>query len=124
MALKTKSIYDPKEESDGIRLLITRFYPRGVKKDRFDRWARELSPSKGLLQGYKLNEKTWEVFRSEFISEMKANPASLEAIRALRKESKRENVTLLCYERGEKPCHRYIVAELVKRPKLFHRIRP
>jgi len=119
LALKTKSIYDPKEESDGVRLLITRFYPRGVKKDRFDRWEKELSPSKELLQSYRLKEKPWEVFRSGFISEMKGNPLSVEAIHALRRESRNENVTLLCYERGESPCHRYVVAELVKKPKLL-----
>jgi len=127
VALKTKSIYDPKEESDGVRLLITRFYPRGVKKDRFDRWVKELSPSKDLLHAYRLKEKPWEVFRSGFISEMKANPASVEAIRALRKESKRENVTLLCYERAEKPCHRHIVEELVSLSKQHskgRRVRP
>jgi uncharacterized protein YeaO (DUF488 family) len=119
LALRTKSIYEPKEEGDGVRLLITRFYPRGVKKDRFDRWVRELSPSKELLHSYRVKEKTWGVFRSEFMAEMKANPASIEAIRALRKESREGNVTLLCYERGEAPCHRYVVAELVKKPKLL-----
>jgi uncharacterized protein YeaO (DUF488 family) len=117
LALRTKSIYEPKEERDGVRLLITRFYPRGVKKDRFDRWVRELSPSKELLHAYRLKEKTWDVFRSEFIAEMRANPTSIEAICALRKESRKGTVTLLCYERGEAPCHRYIVAELVKKPK-------
>lgn len=119
LALKTKSIYDTKEESDGVRLLITRFYPRGVKKDRFDRWVKELSPSKELLHAYRLKEKPWEVFRSEFIAEMMRNPVSLEAIRALRTESKEGNVTILCYERGEDPCHRHVVAELVKNPRVL-----
>jgi hypothetical protein len=31
--IKTKSIYDPKERSDGVRVLITRFYPRRIKRD-------------------------------------------------------------------------------------------
>lgn len=33
--IKTKSIYDPKEENDGIRILITRYWPRGIKKRTF-----------------------------------------------------------------------------------------
>ena len=113
MAIKTKSIYDPREESDGIRVLITRYYPRGVKKDRFDRWVRELAPSRELLRAYRLKEKTWEIFRSEFVAELKANPSSLLAIQTLRNESRKGTVTLLCYERGGNPCHRYIVADMV-----------
>jgi hypothetical protein len=31
LVLKTKSIYDDKkEDGDGVRLLVTRYYPRGV----------------------------------------------------------------------------------------------
>ena len=41
--IRTKSIYDPKEESDGIRILITRYWPRGIKKEHFDKWYKELS---------------------------------------------------------------------------------
>jgi uncharacterized protein YeaO (DUF488 family) len=118
--LLTKSIYEPKEENDGIRVLITRFYPRGVKKDRFDRWVRELSPSRKLLREYRTEEKSWDVFESEFIDELKANPSSLLAIQNLRKESRKGNVTLLCYEKSGSPCHRYVAAELVKKPKLLH----
>jgi uncharacterized protein YeaO (DUF488 family) len=119
LALKTKSIYEPREESDGLRLLITRFYPRGVKKEHFQRWTRELSPSRELLRAYRSKERSWEVFKSEFVAELKANPSSLAAIRALRRESRKSNVTLLCYEKSGNPCHRYIVADLVSKPKLL-----
>jgi uncharacterized protein YeaO (DUF488 family) len=119
MTLHTKSIYEPREEGDGLRLLITRFYPRGVKKDRFDRWVRELSPSAVLLRAYRLKEKSWDAFRTEFIAELSANPSSLEALHTLRRESRKGNVTLLCYEKSGNPCHRHIVAELVKKPKLI-----
>jgi uncharacterized protein YeaO (DUF488 family) len=117
LALLTKSIYEPREESDGVRVLVTRFYPRGVKRERFDRWTRELSPSRELLRAYRAKEKDWDVFRSEFIAELKADPSSLAAIRALKGESGKGNVTLLCYERSGLPCHRHVVAELVKSSK-------
>src|SRR5208337_3486207 len=97
LALLTKSIYEPQEESDGTRVLITRFYPRGVKKDRFDRWVRELSPSSELLHAYKSGVKSWETFAAEFKTQLDANPLSMLAIRSLREESRKGNVTLLCY---------------------------
>ena len=53
MAVKTKSIYEPAEAGDGVRVLITRYYPRGVKKDSFDRWVKALSPSRELLSSYR-----------------------------------------------------------------------
>jgi uncharacterized protein YeaO (DUF488 family) len=48
MVIKTKSIYDPSEENDDANLL----YPRGIKKNKFDCWIRELSPSADLLNNY------------------------------------------------------------------------
>jgi uncharacterized protein YeaO (DUF488 family) len=122
LALRTKSIYEPREESDGVRVLVTRFYPRGVKRERFDRWTRELSPSRELLRAYRAREKSWEEFRSEFVAELRANPPSMAAISALRTESRKGDVTLLCYERPGLPCHRYVVAEMVRKQRPDHRI--
>ena len=114
MGIRTKSIYEPKEKEDGLRVLITRYYPRGVKKDRFDRWMKELSPSIPLLRAYKDGKKTWDELASGFEAEVNANPAALEAIDVLKKESRKGSVTLLCYEKAPNPCHRTIVAELIK----------
>ena len=60
--IKTKSIYDLKEESDDIRILITRYSPRGIKKEHFDRWYKELSPSRDLLKKYKINKIDFQTF--------------------------------------------------------------
>ncbi len=38
------------EPKDGTRLLVMRFWPRGVRKERFDAWMRELAPSVELLR--------------------------------------------------------------------------
>ena len=65
MVIKTKSIYEPTEENDdGIRVLITRYYPSGVKKDKFDCWIRELSPSHNLLKNYQQDKCNWQEFKS------------------------------------------------------------
>ena len=117
--MKTKSIYDPPEPEDGFRVLITRHYPRGVKKDRFDRRIIALSPSRGLLSSYREGERDWDQFSRSFLSEMRANPESLEAIRWLHELSQVQDVTLLCYERSGVPCHRYLVRDLVAAPGLL-----
>ncbi len=33
------------EPEDGTRILTMRFWPRGVRRERFDAWMRELAPS-------------------------------------------------------------------------------
>lgn len=114
MLIRTKSIYKPKEESDGIRILVTRFYPRGVKKDHFDQWVRDLAPSAGLLKSYKLGERNWEEFTLSLLSELRSNAASLDIIYKLHGQS--ENVTLLCYEKDGDPCHRHILREIIQEP--------
>jgi uncharacterized protein YeaO (DUF488 family) len=118
LPVKTKSIYDPPEHDDGVRVLITRYYPRGVRKDRFDRRIIALSPSRDLLWSYRDGEIDWDQFSKSFLSELRANPQSLEAIRSLHELSRVNDVTLLCYERSGVPCHRYLVSDLVAAPDL------
>ena len=119
MSVKTKCIFEPIEEGDGRRILITRYYPRGVKKEHFDEWVYALSPSPKLLFSYKKGEKTWNEFMWAFIDEIRRNDTSVEAIQALNDASKSEDITLLCYEKSGRPCHRHLVRDLVAAPVLL-----
>ena len=46
--VKTKRLYELVEESDDDRILVSRYWPRGVSKDRLSvtDWLRNLAPSK------------------------------------------------------------------------------
>lgn len=110
--IKTKSIYAPKKHGDGLRILITRYYPRGVKKGHFDKWMRELAPSKDLLKEYKDGQIDWKFFQSNFKKQMKKNE-SLEIIEKLVNISKQKNITLLCYEKDGDNCHRHILQNMI-----------
>ena len=105
--IKTKSIYDQKEKSDGTRILVTRYYPRGVRKDKFDRWYRELSPSANLLKLFKHGEMTQRVFFQFFCKELSNDRKKMELCKKLATESLNKTITLLCYEKEEISCHRY-----------------
>jgi uncharacterized protein YeaO (DUF488 family) len=120
MVTKTKSIYEPSEENDdGIRVLVTRFYPRGIKKNNFDCWTRELSPSGDLLNNYRQGRYNWEEFKIAFLSEMRDNKDSLERIHALNAQNESTVITLLCYEREGEHCHRHIVRDTIEKPQLL-----
>lgn len=116
MSLRTKSIFDPIEDTDGIRILITRYHPRGVKKERYKQWIRELSPSSDLLMEYKKGKTDWGKFVFRLVRELSTNIDSREAILSLNDLMKYEVITLLCYERDRDPCHRHIVADLIRHP--------
>ena len=117
--IRTKSIYQPREDGDGTRILITRFYPRGVRKDHFDYWIRELAPSKSLLKSYKEGQQNWDDFKLAFLSELRDNIESLEIIQALNHHITNDNVTLLCYEKDGTPCHRHMIRDIVENPLLL-----
>lgn len=119
LAVKTKSIFQPAELSDGYRVLITRFYPRGVRRTQFDDWVSSLSPQKELLYQYKQGLIDWPRFKHSFIAQLKDDIESLDAIHALHDWGLEHNITLLCYERTGVACHRHLVRDIVENPMLL-----
>jgi uncharacterized protein YeaO (DUF488 family) len=121
MTIKTKCIYEPSEKGDGLRVLITRYYPRGVRKDRFDEWVRSLSPSRELLSSYRRGSVDWDGFAGAFVREIAGSSDSRGAIRRLGDMISRQGqvVTLLCFERAHLPCHRHIVRAIIEDPSLL-----
>jgi uncharacterized protein YeaO (DUF488 family) len=115
LSLRSKSIYEAKEKSDGVRVLITRFYPRGIKKSHFDLWLRHASPEPALLKKYKSNQIDWKEFSRDFRKQMRNSEESKKEIQELVELLGREkDVTLLCYEKEGLNCHRYLVKAIVE----------
>ena len=42
-----------RQREDGERLLVMRYWPRGVRREAVDRWLRDLAPSPELLREYR-----------------------------------------------------------------------
>ena len=115
--VKMKSVYDAAEESDGERILVTRYWPRGIAKARLNaaEWVREVAPSKGLLEDWKASRISWDEYTARYREEMLAQEA---AVAALRRKARKGTITLLCYEReGDPHCHRYLLKELIDNPR-------
>ena len=49
-----KRIYDQWKETDGFRILVDRFWPRGMKKETagIDLWAKNIAPSDDLRRWF------------------------------------------------------------------------
>ena len=110
--LHTKSVYDPPAADDGYRVLVTRYWPRGVAKAAVDEYVSALAPSRELLHAFKASTMDWDAFRERYLVEMSA-PAARAEIARLAERPASEPVTLLCVCRDESHCHRTLLLELV-----------
>lgn len=111
--IKCKSIYAPIEKDDGIRILITRYHPRGIDRSEYCLWLNTLAPSKELLKQWKNGEITWDEFERKLLfmlNDIEDNGSLRDAICGLLLFT---NVTLLCYEKDGEKCHRYAVRDWI-----------
>src|SRR5262245_36347844 len=99
VCLKTKRWDEPREPDDGIRLLVTRLWPRGWSKQRatWDAWWKQLGPSRELLRAWYGKDGpriSWDEYRARYLDEMRAQT---EAIREFAQRlSAGETITLIC----------------------------
>jgi len=119
MPLKTRRWCVPAEPDDGLRVLITRYRPRGLPKakETWDVWMKELGPSAPLLAAFKGKggvTLTLDAYRERYLAEMQAQRERIAELAA--RLDRGESVTLLCSRDCiiEQACHRSILAELVQ----------
>jgi uncharacterized protein YeaO (DUF488 family) len=92
--IKLKRAYDRATSDDGVRFLVERLWPRGVKKTqlKLDGWLKDVAPSPALRKWFGHDPKKWLRFRRQYFSELKAHEQSLEP---LLKAARRGRVTLV-----------------------------
>jgi len=92
--IKLKRAYDRASRDDGVRYLVERLWPRGIKKTELelDGWLKEVAPSPGLRKWFGHDPEKWPQFRQRYFTELKAHEESLGP---LRKAARRGPVTLV-----------------------------
>ena len=113
-AIKTKSVYDPVEKSDGERILVTRYWPRGLSKERLkiSEWIRDLGPSVTLLRAWKAGKISWQEYENRYKEEMTEKQ---EEIQELARQAAKGMITLLCFEKEQDPhCHRHLLKGMIE----------
>ena len=104
MGIGVKRIYEMPETDDGIRVLVDRMWPRGVRKEQaaLDGWMRELAPSPDLRRWFGHDPARWEGFRHRYAAEL---DQAAEYWRPLVDRSLHRRVTLLYAARDEEHNH-------------------
>ncbi len=114
--IKTKSLNDPIVQSDGTRILVTR-YPVRTQKNIppfVMEKARILAPSAQLLKDWRQNKISWHEYRKRYFKEM-SGPHQKNKIKELAIRSHNQTITLLCFESEENPhCHRHLLKQLIE----------
>lgn len=93
--IKLKRAYEKPEASDGIRILVDRLWPRGIKKEvaKIDEWFKGLAPSDELRRWFGHKPERWEEFKRLYTLELKMKER--QGLKKIKQYAKRRTVTLL-----------------------------
>ncbi len=99
--LKIKRVYESADASDGVRFLVERLWPRGMKKESLtmETWLKDVSPSASLRRWYRHDPLKWPEFQKRYRAELASNPS---AWKPIAEAARRGDVTLLYSARDTK----------------------
>ena len=113
MTFQIKRVYEPAKSSDGIRVLVDRLWPRGVKKSsaRLDHWMKDVAPSPRLRLWFGHRPERFVEFSRRYKKELADNPA----VPVLRKLGKGTLVTLLYGARDPEVNHALVLQSVLRK---------
>jgi uncharacterized protein YeaO (DUF488 family) len=93
--IHVKRVYEPREESDGFRILVDRLWPRGIKKEaaNVDAWIKEVAPSNELRKWFHKEHDKW----NEFVEKYEAELKNSEAVKELKDVVKKNKMVTFLY---------------------------
>lgn len=107
-----KRVYESARKEDGTRILVDRFWPRGVTKERahIQQWMKEVAPSKALFEWYGHVPAKWEEFRKRYREELKEKKTELAELRRIAKKGR---LTLVFGARDTNRNQAAVLAEVI-----------
>jgi uncharacterized protein YeaO (DUF488 family) len=121
VAVRIVRLGTPRARGEGLRLGTVRRLPRGVRKadyakrNFFDLWLPELSPSEKLVKlasQENLTSQTWRRFAAAYRREM-AQPAPKRLLAVIAALSREADFSVGCYCEDESRCHRSLLRALL-----------
>ena len=94
--VRVRRVYEDPEPDDGVRVLVDRLWPRGLRKDAaaLDEWLRDVAPSDELRKWYGHDPVKFAEFRRRYIAEL-THPEAQQALGKLRGLAAKGPLTLL-----------------------------
>ena len=94
--IQVKRVYEKPGPRDGMRILVDRLWPRGLKKEaaRVQEWRKDLAPSDALRRWFKHDPDKWTEFRRRYREEL-SETEKMDELRRLAAVAKRKRITLV-----------------------------
>jgi uncharacterized protein YeaO (DUF488 family) len=108
--IQIKRIYADPAKSDGVRILVDRLWPRGIKKEdaHWEEWAKDIAPSTELREWFGHDPDRWPEFQKRYKAELKHNEATTAFIEKYQQE---KTLTLLYAAKDEAHVHAIVLKE-------------
>jgi len=110
-----KRVYEPATDTDGLRVLVDKLWPRGIRKEalHYDLWAKEIAPSAPLRRWFHADPQgRWEESRRRYLHELAASPAVRAFVARIEKEPR---ATLLYASKNAEENHARVLREYLER---------
>jgi uncharacterized protein YeaO (DUF488 family) len=114
--VRYRRIYDDASSEDGLRILVDRLWPRGMRKEdaHVDEWMRDVAPSTELRQWYGHDPDRYGEFRRRYLAELRA-PERQQAVHRLRETAGHNRMTLLTAARDLEHSEAAVLAQWLSR---------
>ncbi len=113
--LYLKRIYESPSPDDGVRILVDRLWPRGVRKAdaEIDLWLRDVAPSTELREWFQHNPVRFQAFGVLYRDELTHQPVKSRAVRELIDYVRQGRTTLLYAAKDEAINHAIVLRDFV-----------
>lgn len=83
--IQTKRVYEAPSPDDGLRILVDRIWPRGLRKSdaALDHWIKDVAPSTELRKWFGHKPERWAEFQKRYARELDDNPQGLAELKKL-----------------------------------------
>jgi uncharacterized protein YeaO (DUF488 family) len=80
--IQLKRVYERTGPRDGVRFLVERLWPRGIRKAdlRMQAWEKDAAPSTQLRKWFSHDPEKWPEFQRKYIAELRTRPQAWQPI--------------------------------------------
>ncbi len=112
--VRIKRAYLPPSPQDGVRVLVDRLWPRGLRKAdaAIGHWLKDVAPSDALRRWFGHDPDRWSEFRRRYKAELKRNRAALKQLREI---AARRRLTLVFSAHDEAHNQAVVLKEILTR---------
>jgi uncharacterized protein YeaO (DUF488 family) len=118
-SIKTKRIYKAPDVNDGIRILVDRLWPRGIKKESSEvkAWEKEIAPSNELRKWFNHDPEKYPEFRRKYMEELDVSEDAERFLGFVNEHFRSTNITLLYSAKDEEHNNALVLRDWLARDK-------